>query len=73
MGGTVTVIDLKTDTKIKTLYAGGMPTTISADKNNNCAYVSNQGDSSISVIDTKKNEVIKTIPVADNPIRVQVY
>ncbi|MDP4176200.1 MAG: hypothetical protein Q8933_19625 [Bacteroidota bacterium] len=49
-----------------------MPTTISTTKDGDFAYVSNQGSSTISVIDTKSNQVIRTIQVADNPITVMV-
>lgn len=49
-----------------------MPATVCVDKFNNYAYVSNQGESSISVIDTKKDEVIKPISVADNPNRIKI-
>ena len=50
-----------------------MPTSARANVINNCIYVSNQGEASISIIDIKSNAVVKTIPVADNPIYLRIF
>ena len=61
---------MRNDTIEKTIAVGVQPTDIAITVDVNYAYVTNQGSSSISVIDLNKKEVIKVIEVADNPIMI---
>jgi YVTN family beta-propeller protein len=45
-----------------------MPVYVLFSSDNKYAYVANQGQSSISVIDTETFKIIKVIDVSDNPI-----
>lgn len=62
----VSVINTKTKTVIKTLDVGGEPVSIERSKNNKVMYVTNTADHSISVIDIKRQRVTRT---ADIPSR----
>ncbi len=61
--GSVSVIDPKNDTVIRTIPAGVLPLVIGFNPNNANAYVGNQDSRTVSVIDPKNDTVIRTIPV----------
>jgi YVTN family beta-propeller protein len=57
----VTVIDTTTDTVLATLPAGSIPTGVAVKPDGSKAYVTNDGESSTTVIDGVNNTVLKTI------------
>ena len=74
--GTVSVIDTATNTVIDTdptipgitpIPVGSAPFGIAYDSINERMYVTNNDDSTVSVIDTNTNTVIGTIPVGNQP------
>lgn len=74
--GTVSVINTSDNTVIDTdpiaagitpITVGSQPIVIAYDLINHDMYVTNQGDDSVSVIDTTTNQVIDTIKVGDFP------
>jgi YVTN family beta-propeller protein len=65
--GTVSVIDAKNNTVIRTIPVNILPFTISSDPINGNTYVGNQESRTVSVIDAKNNTVIRTIPVNGMP------
>ncbi|MDB4902642.1 MAG: beta-propeller fold lactonase family protein [Mucilaginibacter sp.] len=65
--GTVSVIDIATNTVVSTITVGSNPTGVSVSTDNNRVYVSNQNSNSVSAINTSTNKVISTIPVGTNP------
>ena len=66
------VVDLASAAIVKVIKVGRMPTSVAFRTDGKYAYVSCQGNASISVIDTKTQEVDQSIAVGDNPIMVQV-
>jgi DNA-binding beta-propeller fold protein YncE len=67
----ITVVDLKDYSFYKEipLPAGSLPASLSIDVNSNLIFVSNQGKSSISVIDGSKDSLITTVKTKSNPGR----
>ena len=59
--GTVSVIDLRTNTVLKNIAVGLHPTSILADSG--YVFVANSNSDSVSVIDGSKNEVVKTLGI----------
>lgn len=57
----VTVIDLKTKAVVKTLPAGKGSLGIALDAKRNRLYTANRQDGTVTVIDTKKLEVVDNI------------
>ena len=75
---TVSVIDIPTNTVIKTVIVGYGPQGIAVTPDGSKVYVTNSGygyqhpESSVSVIDTATNTVIKTLTAGHEPKRVAV-
>ena len=78
--GNVSVIDTASNTVVDTIpVGGGFPTGVATTpdgihppeggdrRHQPLAYVTNQVDDIVSVIDTASNTVVATIPVGDNP------
>lgn len=65
--GTVAVIDTSTLAQ-SPVTVGFVPTGISLTPDDDFLYVANQGDDTVSVIDTSSDTVVDTIPVGDSPI-----
>jgi YVTN family beta-propeller protein len=61
--GTVTLINLLTNTVIGTVRVGAAPTSVSVDNLLNQAAVVNSGDNTISVVDLNTQTVVATIPL----------
>jgi YVTN family beta-propeller protein len=59
--GTVSVIDLRTNSLLKNISVGLQPTAILA--SGRYIFVANSNSDSISVIDSSKNEVVKTLRI----------
>jgi YVTN family beta-propeller protein len=77
--GTVSVIHTKTHTVLTTVHVGYHPANVAISPDGRHAYVTNFGDpipiagTTVSVIDTKTNEVVATIPgVGPGPVGVAV-
>jgi YVTN family beta-propeller protein len=63
--GRVSVIDLQTNTLIKTIEVGRLPEQVAI--NSNKLYVANSDENTISVIDLTSETVAKTLSVTDSP------
>lgn len=65
----VTVVDLKKNLPIKTIKHSSFnePYTITISCDGTKAYVTNSGGSTVSVVDTKRNKVVKVIDGFDGP------
>jgi YVTN family beta-propeller protein len=61
--GTVSRVDLKSGTLLATLEVGLHPTGLSLDEAHNRLYIANSNSDSVTVIDTKRNAVVSTIPI----------
>jgi YVTN family beta-propeller protein len=70
--GTVTVYNPKVGKVTKTITVGHQPADAVAAKNGAYVYVSNVDDSTISVISTTTNTVVKTVKVADGVLAIAV-
>ncbi|MEV7071228.1 bifunctional YncE family protein/alkaline phosphatase family protein [Streptomyces sp. NPDC093990] len=57
--GTVSVIDTRADTAVRTVDVGLHPTAVYASKGT--VFVTDTADNTVSVIDTRKDEVVQTI------------
>jgi uncharacterized protein (TIGR02145 family) len=68
----VSVVDLKTLTTVKTIPVGEYPLMIDIDPEGKRAYVTNHGSRTVSVIDLKTELEIKQINVGTNPYGVAV-
>jgi gliding motility-associated-like protein len=68
--GTVTVLDAKTGAHITVLTVGSQPWDVNGSPDGKFAYVANENGSSISVINTITNTVVKTIPTEYAPRHV---
>jgi YVTN family beta-propeller protein len=68
--GTVTRIDASSGAITHTIAVGLHPTAMAWDEPRNRLYVANGNDDSVSVIDTRENRVVRTIPV--QPFRQKV-
>ncbi|MFD2872222.1 gliding motility-associated C-terminal domain-containing protein [Mucilaginibacter ximonensis] len=69
---TISIIDLSSNTVIKTLNVGNSPITAVVNPINNQVYVGNSGSGSVSVINTSDNTVKTTISVGSYPFGVYV-
>ena len=69
---TVSVIDLRTFQRAKTIRVGSEPTGIAANSKKNEIYVVNTQSNSVSVIDAERNEVVATIGVHAGPYFIDV-
>jgi YVTN family beta-propeller protein len=65
MSNDVTVLDLKSRKPVATIKVGSRPYVIAFAKNK--AFVTNQGNASVSVIDLAQNTVTATVKVDDYP------
>ncbi|MBT9394725.1 hypothetical protein KLP40_16265 [Hymenobacter sp. NST-14] len=68
--GQVSVINLKTNTLIKTIAVGVQPERLAVSGSR--LYVTNSGGNTVTVINTATDAVEGTIPVGDSPNSVQV-
>ena len=57
---------------VESFSAGYLPYILSVDQNTGLIYVTNPTSDTISVINGKKNELVKTINVTDNPLDIVV-
>jgi YVTN family beta-propeller protein len=71
-GDTVSVIDMPSDTVVKTVTVGTGPYGIAVNPAGTRVYVANQESNTVSVIDTSSNSVIDTINVGNGPFGVAV-
>ena len=69
---TVTVIDLRSFSPVRTLQVGTDPTGVAANPKRNEVYVVNSGSSNVSVIDAEQNKVVATIGVNGRPHFIDV-
>src|SRR5215469_1220024 len=69
---TVTVIDLRALTVLKTIAVGKSPTGVAANPRRNEIYVANTDSNNVSVIDAESNRVVSTIGVHRSPFFVEV-
>src|ERR1700686_1845065 len=69
---TVSVIDLRTFSLLKTIAVGSEPTGIAANRKKNEIYVVNAGSDNVSVIDAEMNTVVATIGVHARPYFIDV-
>ncbi len=67
----VSVFDYTTNTSVATLSVGISPVDVAVAPNNTRVYVTNSGDSTVSVFDGN-NMPIATIPIAGTPLEVAV-
>ena len=65
--GTVSAINLTTNSIITDIPVGQHPFGVSVSPNGNIVYVSNQNSNSVSVINTATNTVVTTITVGNGP------
>lgn len=67
--GTVSVVDLRTTTRVATVPVGSQPTqvAVAGQFGAQFAYVTNSGSDDVSVVDAEDFSVVGTIPVGDNP------
>jgi YVTN family beta-propeller protein len=49
-----------------------MPVWVTFNGDGKYAYVLNQAESTISIIDTKENNIVQTISIAGNPISITI-
>ena len=70
--GTVSVIDLATDSVLATVPVGSHPMGVAVTPDATRAYVSNERSNSVSVIDTATNTVVATVPVGESPTGIRV-
>jgi YVTN family beta-propeller protein len=66
--GTVSVLNLSTNTPAGTIPVGARPVDVAITPNGAFAYVTNSGADSVSVISTASNSVVATIPLAPGSI-----
>jgi gliding motility-associated-like protein len=69
---TVSVIDLATNSVVKTIAVGATPTGVAVNPINDQVYITNSFEKSVSVINTLDNTVKATIPVGSYPFSVHV-
>ncbi|MDP8903420.1 MAG: hypothetical protein M3M86_06625, partial [Thermoproteota archaeon] len=67
LGGPISVVDLEQKIVIKEIDSGDMPHRLSFTNGGEVLFVVNAESDTLSVIDSDKHEVIKTIPVGDSP------
>src|SRR5258708_2724045 len=70
--GTVSVIDIATNTLATTIPVGGSPVGVAVNAAGSRVYVTNSDDNTVSVINTKTWTVTKTIDVGIGPEGVAV-
>lgn len=66
--GIVKIANTKTNMVIANVTVGRYPYGISITPDGRKVYVANSGDNTVSVIDTRNNNVIATIPVGSKPV-----
>jgi YVTN family beta-propeller protein len=69
--GTVSIISIENNTKIKDISVGKWPTHMDFNSNDSYLYVANQGSNTVSVISTENNSRIKDIPVGISPLFIR--
>jgi YVTN family beta-propeller protein len=73
VSNSVTVIDTPTNTSVPPPIAvGNLPGTAAVRGDEALAYVTNQGNNTVSVINTATNTVLTTVGVGTNPVGVAV-
>lgn len=70
--GYVSVIDVASETEVTTIETGSGGGFVTIEPDAHLAFVSNQGGSSISVIDLAANAVSNTIPVGETPWKFEL-
>ncbi|HEX2169739.1 MAG TPA: YncE family protein, partial [Nitrososphaera sp.] len=66
-GGSISVVDLEQNIVVKEIDSGNISHSLSFANNGARLFVVNSENDTLSVIDSHKHEIIKTIPVGDNP------
>ena len=70
--GTVSVIDISTNTVTTTVTVGTNPVGVAITPDGNYAYVTNNGSGTVSVIDTSLNTISTTVTVGSYPYAVAI-
>ncbi len=70
--GTVSVIDLATNTVLSTITVGAAPTAVAVNRAGTRVYVTNKTVGTVSVIDTANNSVLTTVKVGTAPSDIVV-
>ncbi len=70
--GTVSVIDVTTNTVVGTVTVGSGPYGVATTPGGSTAYVTNSGSNSVSVIDVATNTVVGTVTVGKSPEGVAI-
>ena len=70
--GTVSVVDVDTNTVTKTITVGGVPNGVIVDSANGVAYVSNFTLDVVHVIDTATNSEVDTVNVGSGPDGMEI-
>ena len=68
--GTVSVVDITTNTQIATIGVGTNPQRVALSADSTFAFVTNQGSNSLSIIDAIANTVVATVGVGAAPTGV---
>ena len=64
--------DVSTHSLVKKIKVGSKPIQMAVGPDGSEVYIANTGDNTISVIDTKTNEVTKTIPLRHKPVALLI-
>lgn len=67
LDNSVAVVDIPTKTVIKLTAVGKTPEGLAIDFSGKYVYTANQGDGTVSVLDTSSNSVVATIPIFGEP------
>ena len=70
--GTVSVVDIPTNTITDTITVGAHPSGVSVSSDGSTVYITNGTGNSVSVINTASNTVTATIPVGTGPLGIVV-
>jgi YVTN family beta-propeller protein len=70
--GTVTVLDARSGTVLRTVTVGYGPGALALDARLGRAFVANRYDGTVSVLDVATGAVLRTVPVAPQPVVVAV-
>jgi len=69
---TVSVIDISTNTVVKTIPVGSVPNGVAVSQDNSKVYISNFGSDNVSVIDASSNTVTATIAIGSRPSGIAI-
>ena len=72
LSGTVSVIEIATNTVAATIPVGDIPLGVAITSDGAHVYVTNAGSATVSVIEAATNTVVATVPVGDLPADVAI-